>query len=153
MYIYQSKKKVNEQFEWKMNGDVNGNRKLFRKEVSNPKRGKVKSCSRVQDGNGNLTRGEDEVRRIWKEYFEGLYSTNIQKQVPVHMCGFDGIRRGNYFFGRAEVEVRVGKLKNGKIADKGETMGEMIKGRGGRIVDWIWGLCNIAIESGVVLED
>ena len=33
------------------------------------------------------------------------------------MCGFDGIQRGNYFggelIGRAEVEVRVGKLKNG----------------------------------------
>ena len=32
--IYQSKKKVNEQFERKMNQDVNGNRKLFWKEVS-----------------------------------------------------------------------------------------------------------------------
>ena len=27
--IYQGKKKVNEQFERRMNGDVNGNRKLF----------------------------------------------------------------------------------------------------------------------------
>ena len=31
------------------------------------------------------------------------------------MCGFDGILRGNYFggepIGRAEVEVRVGKVK------------------------------------------
>ena len=38
------------------------------------------------------------------------------------MCGFDGIRRGNYFggesIGRAEVEVRVGKLKNGKAAGR-----------------------------------
>ena len=36
------------------------------------------------------------------------------------MRAFDGIRRGNYFgrepIGRAEVEVRVGKLKNGKAA-------------------------------------
>ena len=35
------------------------------------------------------------------------------------MCSFDGIRRGNYFegepIGRAEVEVRVGKLRNGKV--------------------------------------
>ena len=38
------------------------------------------------------------------------------------MCGFDGIRIGNYFrgepIGRAEVKVRVGKLKNGKAAGK-----------------------------------
>ena len=44
---------------------------------------------------------------------------NILKiyKVAVHMCGFDGIGRGNYFegdsIGRAEVEV---KLKNGKAA-------------------------------------
>ena len=58
------------------------------------------------------------------------------------MCGFDGIRRGNYIgrepIGRAVVEVRVGKLKNG----------EMIKGGGDRVVDWIWRPCNMAFESG-----
>ena len=39
--IYQSKKKVNKQFGRKMNEDVNGNRKLFWKEVSNVKGGKL----------------------------------------------------------------------------------------------------------------
>ena len=34
--------------------------------------GKVKSCSRIMDGNGRLTLGEDEIRRIWKDYFEDL---------------------------------------------------------------------------------
>ena len=57
------------------------------------------------------------------------------------MCGCDGIRRGNYFggkpIGKAEVEVRVGKLKNGKAAGKDEITGEMIKGGGDRVVDWI----------------
>ena len=37
---------------------------------------------------------------------------------------FDGVRRGNYFGGKAirrtEVEVRVGKLKNGKAAGSQE---------------------------------
>ena len=40
------------------------------------------------------------------------------------MCGFNGIQFCNYFgeeaFGRSEVEVRVGKLKNGKVAGKNE---------------------------------
>ena len=40
------------------------------------------------------------------------------------MCGFDGVRRGNYFGGglnrRTEVKVRVGKPKNGKAASKDE---------------------------------
>ena len=29
----------------------------------------------------------------------------------------------------------------------------MIKGGSDRVIDWIWRLCNIAFESGVVLED
>ena len=73
------------------------------------------------------------------------------------MCGFDGIWRGNYFrgepIGRAEVEVRVGKLKNGKAAGKNEITGEMIKDGGDRVMDWIWRLCNMVFESGVVPED
>ena len=59
--IYQSKKKVNEQFGRKINEDVNGNRKLFWKEVSNMKGGKVESCSGIKYGNGRLAQGEDEV--------------------------------------------------------------------------------------------
>ena len=44
-----------------MNGDVNENRKFFWKKVSNAKRGKVESCSRIKNGNGKLAQGEDEV--------------------------------------------------------------------------------------------
>ena len=57
MYIYQSKKEVQEQFERKMNQDVNRNRKLFWKEASKANRGKV-------DGNGRLALEEAEVHWI-----------------------------------------------------------------------------------------
>ena len=50
--IYKCKKKVNEQFGRKMDEDVNGNRILFWKEVSNARGGKVESCSRIKNGNG-----------------------------------------------------------------------------------------------------
>ena len=57
------------------------------------------------------------------------------------MCGFDGIRGGKYFggepIGRVEVEVRVGKLKNGMANGKDENTGEMIKGGSDRVMDWI----------------
>ena len=49
---------------------MNGNIKLFWKEVSKEKGGKVESCVRINDGNRRLDQREDEVRRIWKEYFE-----------------------------------------------------------------------------------
>ena len=100
---------------------------------------------------------EDEVRRIWKEYFEYLDNIDSQEQVAVQMCGFSGIWRGNYFggesIGRTEVEVRVGKLKNGKAVGKDEITGEAIKGGGNKVVDWIWRLCNVTFESGFMPED
>ena len=64
---------------------------------------------------------------------------------------------GHYFGGRpirrTEVEVRVGKLKKGKVSCKDEVVGEMRKGRGNRMVDWMWRLCNMAFGSGVVPGD
>ena len=86
---------------------MSGNRKLFWKEMSNAKGEKAESCSRIKNGNRRLAQGEDEVRKIWKEYFEDLYNIDTQEQFAVDMCGFDGIGRGNYFggdpIGRAEV--------------------------------------------------
>ena len=68
------------------------------------------SCSRIKDGNGRLVMGEVEVRRIWEEYFEDINNADTQEQVAIHMCGFDGARRGNYFerepIRRTEVAVR-----------------------------------------------
>ena len=104
-----------------------------------------------------MSQGKDEVRRIWKEYVEDLYTIDSHEQVAVQICDFDEIHSGNYFggepIGRAEVEVRMGKLKNGKAADKDEITREMIKGGGDRVVDWIWRLCNMDFESGVVPGD
>ena len=85
MYIYQGKKKVNEQFGRKMNENVNGNRKLFWKKVSNEKGGRMENCNRIKAGNGRLAQGEDEVRKIWKEYFEDLYNIDTKEQVAVYM--------------------------------------------------------------------
>ena len=63
----------------------------------------------------------------------------------------------NYFEGepirRTEVEVRVGKLRNGKVVGKDGVTGEKITVRSYRVVDWICSMCNMAFESGVVPED
>ena len=67
--------------------------------MSNTKGGKVGSYSGIKDGNGRLAQGEDEVLKIWKEYFEDLYNIDNQEQVAVNMWGFDWIRRSNYFGG------------------------------------------------------
>ena len=94
---------------------------------------------------------EVEIRRIWKRYFDYLYNKDTQEHVAVHMCGFDGVWRGNHFGGdpivRTEVEVRVGKLRNVKAAGKDEVSGDMIKGGDDRVGDRIWRLCNRAFEN------
>ena len=46
--------------------------------------------------------------------------------------------------------MRVGKLN---AAGKDQITGEMIKGGGERVTNWIWRLCNIAFENGGVPED
>ena len=69
------------------------------------------------------------------------------------MCDVVGVQRG-YYFGRepvkSEGEVREGNLINGKAAGMDEIIQEMVKGGSELGVDWIWELCNIAYDSGVV---
>ena len=36
-----------------------------------------------------------------------LFNTDTQEEVSVHMCGFNGIRRGYYFAGEQLEEVRL----------------------------------------------
>ena len=60
------------------------------------------------------------------------------------MMGSNYIR--GRLIGRAKVELRVGKLKNGKAAGKDEITEEI------KMVDWIWRICNMAFKS-VVPED
>ena len=61
------------------------------------------------------------------------------------MYGFDGIWKCNYFgevsIRRAEVGVRERNLRNVKATGKDDISGEMIKGGGDRVVDWICRLC------------
>ena len=64
-------------------------------------------CSRIKDGSERLAQGEDEVRNIWKEYFEHPYNIDTQEQMAVHMSGFDGIQRGNYLEENLLEEMRL----------------------------------------------
>ena len=117
---------------------------------------KVENSNRIKDGMGGWY-----WKRLkyegGKEHYEDLYNIDTKEHVAVHVCGFNGVWRSNYFGGepikRTEVEVRVGKLKNEKAAGKDEVTGEMIKGGGNKVVDWIWRLCNMTFESSVVPED
>ena len=81
-----------------MNQDVNGNRKLFWKELSKVNEGKVENCSRIRMKMGRRLALKDTELRITK-YLQGHYNVDTQEQVVVHMCGFDEVQRSNYFKG------------------------------------------------------
>ena len=78
-----------------MNQDINENIKLFWKEVSNAKGGNVKSCSRINDRNRSCHK-ERMKREGFKRSILKICIISTLEQVVVHMCGFGGIRRGNY---------------------------------------------------------
>ena len=62
------------------------------------------------------------------------------------MCDSVGIRRGNYFGGEP---IGRDESEHAQECDKDEITGEMIKGGGDRVVDWIWRLYNMSFESCV----
>ena len=118
--ISRRKKEVNEQFGRKMNGDVQGNRKFFWKEVRKLKKESTGNVQKIMNGNGAFVNDEMEVRKVWSEHFESLHNVGINEEVIVSVCGFDGVRRnrsvGDEVITREEVIGRVRKLKNGKSA-------------------------------------
>ena len=56
-----------------------------------------KDCSPIKERNGRQAVGRDDVRVIWKEYFEGLYDVVEKESLQLCVCDFDGAKRGNYF--------------------------------------------------------
>ena len=59
---------------------------------------------------------------------------DIQEQVAIHMCGFDGVQRGE-LIRRTEAEATMRKLKSKKATSKDEVTEEMIKGGDDMVVD------------------
>ena len=47
--------------------------------MNNAKGGKMESYRRIKVENRRLVHGEDEVRKIWKEYSEDLYNIDTQE--------------------------------------------------------------------------
>ena len=105
--------------------------------------------------------GDWHWKRLKREGFEISILRIIIIYIPTNRlqstcCGFYGIQRDNYFGGkpisRTEVEIKMGKLRHGKVAGKNEVTGRRIKGGGDRVVDWIWPLrVVLCLQTGGLL--
>ena len=72
---------------------------------------------------------------------------DTQQQVAVHIYGFVSVQKVNYIGGKPIRRTGV------DAAGKNEVTGEMVKCGGDIVVDWIWRLCDVIFERGVVPED
>ena len=110
----------------KMQTDFEGNKKLFYKWIRKARQGGSKGISGVKGSNGEMIWEEESVREGWKEYFEELYGGGGASWVNE--------RESNELNGRNEVAnvkislwealIAIGKLKNGKSAEKLELVGK-----------------------------
>ena len=57
---------MNEQFGRKVNGDVQGNRKLFWKEVRKLKKESKGNVQKILNGDGAFVNDEMEVKKVWR---------------------------------------------------------------------------------------
>ena len=76
-----------------------------------------------------------------EEWVSTLYNVDTEEWIPVIMCVFDRVRRGNYYgrepVRRTEKEMRVKKFKNCMETGNDEATGEMIKIKGELMIDWV----------------
>ena len=66
-----------------MYGDVQGNRKLFWKEVRKLKKEDKGNVQRIMKRDGTFVNDEVEVRKVWSEHFESLHNVGINEEVIV----------------------------------------------------------------------
>src|SRR5678815_963144 len=140
-----------------MNGDLQGNRKLFWKEARKVKNENKGNLLRIMNRDAAFVTDEMNVRGVWKEHFENLYNIDSNEEEIVNVCGFDGARRNRYFgdevINKEEVIGRVRKLNNGKSAGIDEITGEMFKNGREMVIEWNWKLCNKAFMECRVPRD
>ena len=155
--VKRSKKEVNERLGNKMKEDLNGNLKLFWKEVRKINGSDRNTSSRVKDREGKILIGECRARERWREYFMDLLNVTQDMEMNVNMCGFAGVRRSTYLgcepISMDEVSKVIVKLKNGKASGVDEVTAEMIKSGGESLKRWVWSMCVKVFESGIVPND
>ena len=130
--VERCKIEANERLGRKMNDDLNGNVKLFWKEVRKANGSTKSGCKRIKGRDGSMLIEEDDVKNRWREYFESLFNVRANADINVNMCGFGGVRRSLYLgrecISKDEVTRAMRKLKNGKASCVDEVTAEMLKG-------------------------
>ncbi len=108
-------------------------------------RGEERSGDVLMRGeDGELVRGENELKGIWKGYFEQLMNNEAEREAVVTRMGTEA-GRGRVpiqrEIGRLEIEKAVVRLKCGKAAGVDRITAEMMKYGGDTVVEWMLVIC------------
>ncbi len=71
--VEERKRRVDEEFGRKLNENFSENKKLFWKEVRRVRGGERGGGVRMRGEDGELVRGENNLKGLWKDYFEQLF--------------------------------------------------------------------------------
>ncbi len=105
--------------------------------------------------NGELVRGESELKWIWKAYFEQLMNNDTEGEAVITRMGIEAGRGPvpQMEIGRAEVEKAMARLKCGKAAGMDGITAEMLKYGADAVVEWMLLICEQAWKKGEVPDE
>ncbi len=113
-------------------------RRFYGKEVKKVRGGERDGGVRMRGEDGELVRGESELKGIWKGYFEQLMNNEAEGEAVVTSMGNEA-GRGQVpiprKIGRLEVERAIARLKCGKATGMDGITAEMMKYGGGAVVE------------------
>ncbi len=111
---------------------------------------------RLRGEDGELGRGESELKRIWKGHFEQLMNNEAEGETVVTSMGTEA-GRGRVpiqrEIGRSEVGKAIARLKCGKAMGMDGITAEMLKYGGDAVVEWMLLISERAWKEGEVPDD
>ena len=154
--VKESKKRVNEEEGRVMGEEYKRDVRKFWKKVKILRGDREDVSSGVKGKDGELRSDDREVRDRWKEYFEELLNVKDERSVDVSGLGVEIVQseeREEREISLSEVKKALMKVKMGKAAGVDGVTGEMLRFGGEVVSRWLWTICKVAWEKGVVPEE
>ena len=153
-----AKARADERWGRKLTEDVQGNKRMFWKEVKKTRKGPSRKEERVKAADGRLLVEQEEVGRRWGEYFEGLLNVEEEGEPEIRAVGGGG---GVNVLGSSneavitfeEVQEAVKETRKGKAPGLDGCAAECLKSGGVSVMEWLVRLFNVCFLMGVVPSD
>ena len=156
--VKMEKRKADERWGRKVSEKYETNKKLFCKELKDVHKSGDSVVVKVKDENGNVVGIEQEVKEIWKRYFDSLLNVVDEREANVISIG-NGRRMAvlndmnDKCISEEEVKKAVNEMKEGKAPGLDGCPTECIKNGGASMIKWVVRLFNLCFVSGVVPKE